>query len=177
MQFSLPEPTRATLSSVNLRTELHGKDHVNAVDLKFTMTAANTMLDELHLGPLRQMFYMPVPEGGEPPAQPELDGIPPVTDTPVLRCAEIEPIKLKHEWAGYTALLDRGIQGDASNIELGGCEVGQMVVDMLQGGSCKFTFRVQVSGIESEKIGLLASMLGLETRLTLVPPAAAQATT
>lgn len=171
MQFSITEPIRVTLSSVNIRSELHGADHVPAVDLKVSFVAANTMLDELYLGPLRQMFYEAATAENE--QQPELDGVAPATDTPVLRCLELEPIKLKHEWVGYTATLERGARGPDSDIIIGACAVGQMVVDMLQGGSCKFTFRIQAAGLTDTQLGPLATMIGLETGLTLVAPAEA----
>lgn len=175
MQFALLDSARVTITSVNIRSEMHGKDHVPALDLKVSLTAPNTMLDLLGMGPLRSMFYEAVKEGAEPPDQPELDGVDPVTDTPVLRSVELEPVKLKHEWTGYTAFIERGARGRASGIELGDCAVGQMAIEMLQGGSCKFSFGIQASGVKEAQLGQLGAMLGLETGLLLEPPLETQA--
>ena len=168
MQFSLPT-TRATLSSINCRSELHGSDHVPAVDLGFTLTLSNTVLDTLGCGPLRKMFY--TKGSGDSDGQGTLDGVAAITDTPNLRSQDVSmPIRLGKDFSGYTVVVVRGLGDAISNITLGDCKVNKLSLDMMPGGSIELAVRVQKSGIDSGQLGPLLEMLGSETDISLAPP-------
>lgn len=166
-QFTLAEPTPVLLSNVNVRSELHGKEHVPAVDLKFSATLANTALDDL-VPDLREMLYRALRQD-ERVEQPELEAIEPLTPTPLLRCDELEPLKLKPVLSGYTATVPWGVNDDTA-IVLENCSVDAFVVDALQGGSVKLGFRVQAANVSDSALGRLGVMMGQETHLTLAPP-------
>lgn len=168
-QFSLSAMTAATIQNVNLRSELHGKEHVPAVDLKVLIVAANTMLDQLE-APLRGMFYKRATKN-DPVIQPELDGVEPITDTPLLRSTEIEPISLKTKLTGYTVTIDHGLGADAgSNLVLSGCSIDGFVIDCKQGGSVAIEMRIKCSGLSAEVLGALGVMMRLEKGIMLEPP-------
>ena len=56
MSFELIEPTKVTITNANPRRELHGEDKVRAIDIAFTLTGENTLLDLLEPG-LREHHY------------------------------------------------------------------------------------------------------------------------
>lgn len=116
-QFSIDQMTKVTIQNVNVRSELHGDEHVPAADLSIKMSTSNLVLSEFD-GALRGMLYQK-PKGEA--AQAQLEGVEPVTDMPMLRCTTLEqPLKLKSEYAGYTLTIDRGL-GGGSNIVVGDC--------------------------------------------------------
>jgi hypothetical protein len=166
-QFELAQWTRVNVTGVNVRSEMHGSEHVPAVDLKFKLTTANTILDEL-VPPLRQQLYMAAGEDYEP-EEPEFEEVTPVTDTPLLRCEDLEPLQLKKKFEGWTVEFDYG-RGGKSNIVLPGCTVDKFVVDAKQGGSVEITFRAQTSNVKSDTLGKLGVMIGLEQTIRILAP-------
>lgn len=168
MMFSLPS-TRATLSSLNCRNELHGTDRVPTVDLGFTLTVSNVVLDSLGCGPLRKMFYTKGSGAGD--EQGTLTGVSPISDTPNLRSdALLMPVKLDLDLTGYTVVIDRGLGDEKSNIALADCKVNKFGLDLLNGGSVEIAVRVQKAGVDDHLPGLLLAMLGAETAISLTPP-------
>lgn len=172
-QFSIPFMATVTVTNVNIRSELHGDGHVPAADISLKMSTSNQVLTEFDTA-LRAAIYKPAEENYHQP-QAELDGIDPISDLPLLRCASIEqPIKLKPEFVGYTLEIDRGL-GMGSNIFVDGCSVNKFRADCKEGGTVDLLFRVQASGLKEDVIGKLATLIGSETRITLTPPEERQA--
>jgi hypothetical protein len=167
-QFALSESTDVRVTSVNVRSEAHGKNHVPAVDLRLQLTAANTILEQLKPG-LREALYLAVDKGEAPP-QPDLEGVEPVSDLPLLRISGLEPIRLADELTGYTVTVDIGLGRKESLVELVGCKVNAFVVEALQGGSVRIGFRVQASGLKEREIGKLGVLVDCDTAVKLEPP-------
>jgi hypothetical protein len=171
--FSL-ETEHATLNSVNLRAELHGDDHVPAVDLGLTMDLPNTVLSDF--GPqLRASLYAKSAGAKkDAPPQGELDVVAPVSDLPHLKNACIDgAIKIRFEGAGYTVRIDYGLGGD-HDLVLTGAKVNQVRVTPKEGGTITLTLRIQVTSPEQSAIGLLGNMIGNEVTISLEPPKADQ---
>ena len=121
MSFELETMTTATLVNVNPRAELAGKECVPACDLKFELKVPNDILTLF--GPhLRDSLYW---SSGELAEQAELDGIDPVSDKPNLCNPMFGALALSSEYAGYELTVDLGFGGKNSNVELGGCDLGQ----------------------------------------------------
>lgn len=172
-QFTIPTMTAVTITSVNVRSELHGEDRVPAVDIGMKLSARNDVLSEFD-GALRSMLYQKVPKG-HAASQGELDGVEPVSDLPMLRSTNLQqPLRLKSELVGCTLTIDRGL-GGSSNIVVSGCKVNHVRVDCKEGGSVDLMFRVQAANLTGDVIGKLAPLLGCETHVTLHPPADLQA--
>lgn len=172
-QFSLPTMTRVHVTNVNVRSELHGDQHVPAVDLALKLTTSNTVLSEFD-GALRGMLYDRAGKAGKQQQQEALDGVEPVSDLPVLRCERIvQPIRLTNEYAGYTLRVDRGL-GGPSNIVLGGCGVDKFRADCKEGGTVELQFRLQVAKLDATVLGQLATLIGNEVSITLMPPETGQ---
>lgn len=56
MAFELADSTAVTITNANPRRELHGEEKVRAIDISFTLTGENTLLDLLEPG-LREHHY------------------------------------------------------------------------------------------------------------------------
>ena len=79
-KFEFPSLIAVQLLNVNTRKELHGEEHVQAVDLSFKADFPNTILnDAFALGLRESMYHNPAAEAG----QTEIDGID--STLPVLR--------------------------------------------------------------------------------------------
>jgi hypothetical protein len=160
MQFELPTPTPAMLTSVTPRTEIHGDDKVFAISLGLKLTGPNTLLDKLS-PTMRTTLYQAV-EGQE-----QLPGVEPAT--PLLRTRGIEQVNCAGKLEGWTLYVDHGIdEGDP--IALGDAKLDKFRVCPKEGGSIELLFRVGTSDIDSEEAGLLCSKLGTEITITLRAP-------
>lgn len=169
-QFSIEQMAKVTILNVNVRSELHGDEHVPAADISIKLVTSNNILSEFD-GSLRGMLYQ---KAKSEAAQAQLEGVEQVTDMPLLRCTTIEqPLKLKSEYIGYTLTIDRGLGGE-SNIVVSECSVNKVRADCKEGGTVDLTFRVQASNLKEDVIGKLATMIGCETSVTLTPPAVTQ---
>lgn len=170
-QFSLDQMTAVKIMNVNVRSELHGDDHVPAADISVRLTTSNLILSEFD-GALRSMLYKPV---DVEPQQGQLEGVEPVSDLPLLRTTVLEqPLRLGNEFVGYSLTIDRGL-GGGSNIVVGDVAINKLRADCKEGGSVDLTFRLQASALSADVIGKLATLIGCETRIMLTPPVERQA--
>lgn len=169
-QFELEEPTACTVTNVNFRSELHGDEHIPAVDVAIKMTTSNDVLSMFD-GSLKGMLYGRADKASRAAApQGELDGVEPISDMPKLRCTILEqPIRLAKEFVGYTLTIDRGL-GGASNIVIDDCGVDKFKVDCKEGGSVELSFRVQSAKVDEALSGKLAVLIGSEVSILLEAP-------
>lgn len=171
MSFQLPKFTTVLLRSLNVRAEMHGSDPVPAVDIGFRLVGSNDLLLMFDRG-LKPAFYVPVTNDG---AEPELDGIDPLTSMPQLRSTSIDmPISLIRDYIGVNLVLDYGL-GGKSNIELFG-DLDNFKVNMKEGGTVEIDFRFQSSGIKDGPLGKLGGLIKHDVKITLMPSAEADGT-
>jgi hypothetical protein len=171
MAFELPDFQTVKLTNVNPRIEKHGTESVPAADLNFTLTAANSILEQFDVDLLLALYGEP--DADEPADQEELEGVDPVSLFTVLRFPKINPIKWDSKHAGYALSIDYGLGGE-SCLEIEGCEVGKFVLDCMEGGTVEIKFQVQCSSGLTEKImGKLSLMIGQEVSIMLTAPEAA----
>lgn len=164
MAFQITTPTPATLRTVTPRTELHGDEKVSAISLGLSIKAANTLLDALDGGKLRNALYMAVP------GQDQLPGVEP--STPLLRARGIEEVKCAGTLEGWTVRFEHGIDDDSA-IVLGASKVDRFRVIPTEGGSVELLFRVGTSDIDEGEAGALFGMLGQEVMITITAPVVA----
>ena len=150
MPFELRTPTAATLKTVTPRTEIHGDEPVSAISLGLSIKAANTLLDALDGGKLRNALYMAVP------GQDQLPGVEP--STPLLRARGIEEVKCAGTLEGWTVRFEHGIDDDSA-IVLGGSKIDRFRVIPTEGGSVELLFRVGTSDIDEGEAGALFGKL------------------
>lgn len=161
MPFQLTTPTAALLNSVTPRKEIHGDEPVSAISLGLSITGANTLLDHLDGGKLRNALYMAVPD------QEPLPGVEP--STPLLRARGIEEVKCAGTLEGWTLTVENGID-DTSAIVLGGAKIDKFRVKPVEGGSVTLLFRVGTSDISEDEAGALFGRLGQEIMIRITAP-------
>ena len=172
MSFTLEKFTTVTLRSLNVRAEMHGKDPVPAVDIGFTLTGSNDLLDLFDPG-LKAALYRAEREDDD--ADEELPGIEPVSDLRVLRSPSLAmPLKLNCEYLGRNLVIDYGL-GGKSNLELHG-DLNEFRLDAKQGGSSEIQFRFQASGPTDKAIGKLGSLIKHDVKITVMSSAQADGT-
>lgn len=167
MKFEIEDFAAVKLNSANFRSQLHGEEHVPAVDLGFTMDAPNTILSYFDGWLLTALYYCSAASSG----QKVIDGVDQVL--PNLRFPKLAtPIKWNDSGKGYYLEVDYGLGPDESNIELDLCTVGGFHITPKEGGTVELKFRVQVSGSPlTEKVcGKLASLIQQEVKIKLLPP-------
>lgn len=172
MTFELLTPTPAKLSSVNCRSEMHGKDAVPAVDLRLTFDASNSVLSMFDGWLLTALYHHAGPErNSDDPQQGEIEGVEAISDVPDLRMPNLAaPIRWSKEYSGYELTFDFGI-GGKSNITLTDCEVNSVSFDPKQGGTVSTSVRVQCSkGLTEKILGKLATLVQHDVTFTLKAP-------
>lgn len=154
------EPVK--LAHINIRTEKHGEEDVQAVDVKFERVGANTMLDDIAPG-LRTALYREGEAGDQADAFNGTDGL------VALRFPSIEmPLKLDGDYPGYSLEIDTGM-GLQETLKLKGVFKKNRVT-ALAGGSCTHEFTVSTHPT-AEQVGRLYEAAGNECTLTLSAPA------
>ncbi len=168
-RFAFPTPRSVKVTNVNPRREKHGKTNVGAIDVSMEITAPNTWLDELKGPELRAALYKPATDDDEV-TQPDLDGVAPASDTPLLRLDGLQPIGLDDELTGYTVTFDLGMGRKESVVELFLAKLNKFQITPLQGGSVRVHWRVQAAGIKEREYGKLCTLIDAEVGVKLEPP-------
>jgi hypothetical protein len=164
-QFEIEEMTRCTVTNVNVRSELHGDEHVPAVDVALKLEASNDILSQFD-GSLKSMFYGKADKATRG-AQPEIEGVEPVSNLPKLRSTIIEqPIRISKEYVGYRLTIEVGL----GQLVIEGCSVDKIRADCKEGGTVELSFRVQAANLDEATIGKLAILIGNEVDLMLEAP-------
>lgn len=166
------KPTSVFLDQVRSRVELHGEDHVHAIDLSMTYTGGNSVLDDVAPGLRATLLtaHVELPSGKA--AQCEMDL--PVDDMPHLRVPSlVPPLRVDCEAEGATVVVANGIKV-ATPIRLIECKVRKVRVTAIAGGSAEVKFQVSsASGIDAQIVGALSMKQQQDIELTLVGPKAA----
>lgn len=161
-QFALNNWTPAKCKHVAKREENHGDDLVDAMTVHYRIEFTNDRLDEWFPG-LRHALYKAKDTH-------TIAGLPEVT--PDKRTDLVEsPLNLKTELAGYMLYMRRGAgHSKPLQIEWAGADAKDFKLDPKAGGICTLEFKVNVSGLDEEALGRLASMGGREVEIMFVPP-------
>lgn len=162
-QFGLTTWEPAKCKHVAKREENHGDDLVDAMTIAYEIEFTNGRLDDWFPG-LRNALYMAKNTTGT------IDGVPEVT--PDKRTDLIEsPHHLKTECAGYMLYMRRGAgHSKPMQVEWPGVDAKDFKLDAKPGGLCKLAFKANLSGLDPETMGRLASMGGREVEIMFVPP-------
>jgi hypothetical protein len=167
--FQLELVTQALVTNANPRRELHGEDKVRAIDLSFSITGENTLLDLIEPG-LREHHYFnkALKEGQEP-----LPGV--VIPLPNLRFPRL-PTSYSYakgeKWRGYRFIWDWGTEGD--HVDFTDVVLSSLSYDIAEGGSVTIYFTIQYNGEELEHNDLYGELSGLasdgEIYIKLISP-------
>jgi hypothetical protein len=144
---------RCKLAHLNLRSELHGEEHANAIDLKFEFDSANNLLAKLHPD-LRATYY----RKDDNRELIETDHL------PALRFPLLDPT------IGWKLEIPRTLlrlHTDSGDVVLGGGKTNNFKLTLKEGGTVSWHFRVQFSKPDPEAIAALSSLLQTVVPVTL----------
>lgn len=171
-KFEFLSPISVMLLNVNTRKELHGEEHVQAVDLSFKADFPNTILNELFADGLREAHYF---NAAAETGQEEIDGID--STLPNLRFPKLNGQRFtwggKDKLVGYVITLEFGLGDSISNIELELCKVSGRVYEAKEGGTVSVFWKVQNASdrLDMETCGKLVLLGGEEVTMSLRAPA------
>lgn len=162
MAFELTEVTRVNFTNANVRREMHGEEHVRAVDLSMTITGENTLLDLIEPGLREHHFCNHALKAGQE-VLPDV-----VIPLPNLRHPKLAPRQAwgtkKDRARGYRFVLDFGLgEEGGSNVDLTDCVLGKLWYELMEGGSVTIGFTVQYNGEELQDDALYGRLAGLAT--------------
>jgi len=157
------DQARAKINGVNVRSELHGQEHVPACDISMTVKMSNDVL----------AFFDPALKGllysRDTDKSKQGDMLGGVSDAPVLRFPLLGmPLQWDWEGVGYCLTIHYGVTGQDIVLDVG---VGKIRLECLDGGTVELTFRAQAHPEESQ-IGRLAMLIQCDATITLEPPKA-----
>lgn len=161
-KFEFPSLIAVQLLNVNTRKELHGEEHVQAVDLSFKADFPNTILDDIFAPGLRDAMYF---NAAADSGQVDLEGVD--STLPNLRFSKLNGQRFtwggKDKLVGYTLRLEFGLGDDESNIELELCKVS---------GRVSVFWKVQNASerLDMETCGKLVLLGGEEVTMSLTAP-------
>lgn len=170
MAFELQEPTTVTVTNANPRRELHGEEKVRAIDISWTLTGENTLLDLIEPGLRAHHYCNNAADDGQ-------DDIPGLTiPLPNLRHPQL-PLLYHYgkgqKWRGYRFIWDWGINEyhvDFTDVVLSGLQY-----ELSEGGSVTIRGTIQYNGDELQDNDLFGELSGLaaegEISIKLLAPA------
>lgn len=170
MAFELAESTAVTITNANPRRELHGEEKVRAIDISFTLTGENTLLDLLEPG-LREHHYC---NKAATAGQVELPGV--LIPLPNLR-HPLLPNKYtfahKQKWRGYRFIWDYGLND--AHVDFVDAVLKGLEYEIHEGGSVTIRGTVEFNGDELNDNVLYGELSGLaseeEVYIKLLAPA------
>lgn len=127
------DKAQAQIANVNQRVERHGDERERAVDIKFTLSANNTLLDQFDKELRKFLFRKPAK--GEQPQLPTI-GIDSLTE---VKFPSLEPQRLAHEFSGCELQIDGLLDGTAP-IVLVDVKLKKFVAEPKEGGSVDLSF-------------------------------------
>jgi hypothetical protein len=144
------------------------------VGVDLTITTSNDVLAHFD-GFLRGMLYTKNASSSAP-AQASLEGVPPVSDMPNLTeiGKRLGQFKWDTELTGYSMVIDRGLGGKSSNLELEDCKLSNFSVFPKEGGSVVIKFRVESPNVSEKLHGQLAVLKTSERPIQLTAPEVVQ---
>jgi hypothetical protein len=164
--FQLIQPTTVKLMHINVRTEKHGPNDVDAFDLDFAIEGENRRVLGLLHDDLCGAFYFNA-EADE--GQEALEGVDHAL--PNLRFPKLSArLPWDSEATGVDLKVIYGLGDDVSNIELEGGKASAKAAEVKEGGTALVFFRYSASGYPDGVLDKLRKKLKQEVTITLVRP-------
>lgn len=177
--FELQEPTKAKITEIDVLSDKdRAPDDNPGSAITFNMTVGNDVLIMFD-GFLRGMLYSRPAEQQKPqPQQQGLDGVPKVggvditSDMPKLTAIgmKLREFAWDLECTGYTAIIDHGMGGPKSNIQLNDGKLSNFKIFPKEGGSTGIKFRAEFPDINAQVHGKLALLKSQEVLVTFQAP-------
>lgn len=170
MPFELQELTQVNITNANPRRELHGDERVRAIDLSFSLTGENTLLDLIEPGLREHHYFNKALKDG----QEALPGV--VIPLPNLRYPKL-PQSYAYgkgeKFRGYRFIWDWGTDGDHADFT--DVVLANLHYELSEGGSVTVMGTIQYNGEELQDNDVYGELSGLasegEIYMRLLAPA------
>lgn len=156
MSFQLEKPTQILITNANPRRELHGDEKVRAIDIAFSLTGENTLLDLIEPG-LREHHYC---NNALKSGQETLPDV--VIPLPNLRHPKL-PTSYHYakgeKWRGYRFVWDWGTE--ENHVDFTDVVLANLHYELSEGGSVTIMGTIQYNGDELENNDVYGELSGL----------------
>lgn len=156
MAFELTEVTKITVTNANPRRELHGDQNVRAIDIAWSLTGENTLLDLIKPGLREHHYFNKAVKAGQEP----LPGL--VIPLPNLRHPELPltyTFAKSQKWRGYRFIWDWGVEG--AHIDFTDAVLSSLHYEVQEGGSGSVMGTIQYNGDELQDNDVYGELSGL----------------
>jgi hypothetical protein len=170
MTFQLTKVTAVKLLNINVRREIHGDEHVPAMDLSMRLEGNNELLDLFDPALRLALYFNAAAKQGQ-------ETLPEVLQVlPNLRMPKLN--NQKFGWAkgerhkGYRMVLDYGMGDEDSNVDLDDCTVTNWRIGTKEGGTVVLEWVVQYAGekLTSEVRGKLTGLTDEMIHVQIIAP-------
>lgn len=156
MAFELAEATTVTVTNANPRRELHGEEKVRAIDIAWTLTGENTLLDLIEPGLRAHHFCNKAAKDG----QDEIPGL----DIPLPNLRHPQLPLLYHygkgqKWRGYRFIWDWGL--NEHHVDFTDAVLSGLQYELSEGGSVTIKGSISYNGDELQDNDLFGELSGL----------------
>lgn len=172
--FQLVEPTEVNITNANPRRELHGEEKVRAIDLQFTLTGDNKLLDLIQDGLRVHHYCNRAADAQQESLLPqELAHLPNIRHPNLPTVYHYQKgVKLR----GYRFIWDYGL--DDARVDFQDVVLANLQYEIFEGGSVEVKGAIQYNGEELQDNILYGELSGLASEepiyIKLLAPATAQ---
>lgn len=172
--FQLVEPTEVNITNANPRRELHGEEKVRAIDLAFTLTGDNKLLDLIQDGLRMHHYCNRAADAQQESLLPqELAHLPNIRHPNLPTVYHYQKgVKLR----GYRFIWDYGL--DDARVDFQDVVLANLQYEIFEGGSVEVKGTIQYNGEELQDNILYGELSGLASEepiyIKLLAPATAQ---
>jgi len=177
--FELLSKTKAKLQDVVVLSQKNRQPDDNpGAKISVEMMLSNDILAFFD-GSLRSFLFTKNPAAAIATGrskQGELDGVDAVSDTPNLTSlgSKIGSLHWSDESTGYTFVVDQGLGGKLSNLELADCKLSNWRILPKEGGTVIMRFDIESNDVSEKAFGRLAKLKSREIEVLLLPPEVTQ---
>ncbi len=164
MPFELSSVTQVTFTNANVRRELHGEEHVRAVDITMKIRGENTLLDLIEKG-LREYHYCNRALAAGQETLPDV--LVPLPDLRFPKLPRSHAYGKGEKFRGYRFIQDFGLgEEGGSNLDFSDCVLTglryELDIDDAK-GTVEIVWTIQYNGEELQDDALYGRCAGLAT--------------
>ena len=162
MPFQLEKPTQILITNANPRRELHGDERVRAIDIAFSLTGENTLLDLIEPGLREHHYCNNALKSGQESLPDVVIPLPNLLDMTGAAVGEV-PLAYHYakgeKWRGYRFVWDWGV--DEAHVDFTDVVLANLHYEINEGGSVTIMGTIQYNGEELQDNDVYGELSGL----------------
>jgi hypothetical protein len=174
--FELLNPTKTTIRDVVVLSQKNRQPDDNpGAKVSVEQKLSNDMLAHFD-GNLRAFAYTKNGGAAPGPKQATLEGVPAVSDTPNLTAigSKVGWIHWDLELTGYEVVVDHGVDGKRSDLELVDCKLSGWRMKFEEGGTVVVRYNIESPDASEKAFGRLAKLKSTDVDVLVRPPEISQ---